>query len=741
MKNSPSDRLKNYFELISKAKGGSEAVLDAIARRAGAQPRATGGLESMSAGAAGERASPLAAARSGIEAMALGRDLSHDQMVSVEAIINEDLRPAFDVVNDSFTADHFMWTHLSTDVALRKRIESVLPSIGRIELPGHPRLPYGGTGFVVGKGLLMTNRHVAEIFASGVGDRRLAFKPGSHAGINFVRESGRPERAATLMVRDVVMVHPYWDMALLKVDGLPDHHKPLTLSLNDARDLVAHQVFVVGYPAFDPRNPAAVQNDLFDGRFGIKRLQPGELQGGRLTGSFGKAVQAATHDCSTLGGNSGSAVLDMATGEVFGLHFGGAYHDANFAVPSFALASDSRVVDAGVSFAGPAAGDPNTWSDWWARADAGENTEVDPGLGLVSGGGAGGGTTITVASDPSAKPPGPTVVTHANGAVTLQLPLNITVSLGSLVPGAQLNFASGRADSSATEAMREPQHDTDYRSRKGYSASFLGADATFKVPLPQAADANVLAPTLAGQWLLHYQNFSLAMHARRRLALFTASNVTKELPLRRPESGRDYTRKGLSGLGPNDIERWFIDSRLDERYQLPDVFFTKDRQAFDKGHVVRRDDITWGQSYEQVRRANGDSYHVTNCSPQVAGFNQSAQGQDNWGDLENHVLASAASERLCVLAGPVLAAADTVFVGVGDGGKVLRVKVPARFWKVIVARTEEGLAAFGFVLEQDLSDVQWEEFVVPETGHFTVAEQDERVRAWVLGKLGVVEGR
>jgi endonuclease G len=42
----------------------------------------------------------------------------------------------------------------------------------------------------------------------------------------------------------------------------------------------------------------------------------------------------------------------------------------------------------------------------------------------------------------------------------------------------------------------------------------------------------------------------------------------------------------------------------------------------------------------------------------------------------------------------------------------LRARIPARFWKVIVASTEDGIAAYGFVLEQDLSDVDWE-FAVP----------------------------
>jgi hypothetical protein len=41
----------------------------------------------------------------------------------------------------------------------------------------------------------------------------------------------------------------------------------------------------------------------------------------------------------------------------------------------------------------------------------------------------------------------------------------------------------------------------------------------------------------------------------------------------------------------------------------------------------------------------------------------------------------------------------------------IRARIPARFWKVIVAPVKGGITAFGVVLEQDLSDVEFE-FVV-----------------------------
>jgi endonuclease G len=698
-------RLRNYVQLITKKHGGIEAQIETLRKQP--RPASTtteGPFETLPAGP-----SLVERAQSSLEEFELNRTPSDADLSGLEAIINEDLRPAVYVRDGTFTVTHPLWTRLSLDAAIKRRIEAVIPSIGRIELPGY-QIPYGGTGFVVGDGLIMTNRHVAEIFARGLGDRHLRFMDGAKAGIDFLQEQDRPT-GPMLAVRKIVMIHPFWDVAILAVDGLPSTRRPLRLSLKDAREMIGHDIFIVGYPAFDGRNPANVQQNLFDGRYGVKRLQPGELQGGIKASSFGKLVPAATHDCSTLGGNSGSAVLDLDTGEVLALHFGGLYHQKNYCVPSFELSRDDRVIATGIKFVDVPAGGGRDWDSWWARADA-----------LEAPAGANADARVGGAAASVQAPPrdlaAATTVAGGGGGVNIMMPLRITISLGEPdVTAALVATAADAAD--LVEALREPFRDTDYSSRTGYDPDFLNASGqdpsleAVRVPLPSPTNPAVLAKARNGDTLLPYQNFSVAIHAKRRLALFTASNVTKEPRLRKPDPTKDYTRKGLTGLGPNDQERWYLDPRLEDKFQLPDAFFTKDRAAFDKGHIVRRDDIAWGRSYQIVRRANGDSYHVTNCSPQVAEFNRSNKGEENWGDLENHVLSEAANERLCVFAGPVLDARDEVFVGKGDDGITLRAKIPSRFWKVIVSRVENGIAAYGFVLEQDLADVDFTEFVVP----------------------------
>lgn len=694
---------KSYVGQIAQKHGGIEGLREVMEKKL--RKRAVRGLESASENDA-------SVATEALESLALDRDPTPPQRAALEAIIDAEIRPVIDIVDGKFLSTHPLWTKLSTDAVLRQRLETVFKSIGRLELPGNRQLPYGGTAFVVGDGLIMTNRHVAEIFAAGLGTN-LRFRRDARAGIDFIRERGG-RNGRVFDVRRLVMIHPYWDMALLAVDGI-DTRTPLPLSLLDARDLSLRDIAVVGYPAFDSRNPEDVQNDLFRGEFGIKRLQPGELKGGLKTASFGKLVTAATHDCSTLGGNSGSAVVDLDTGAVIALHFGGRYREQNFAVPAFELSRDQRVIDAGVSFSGSPRPDATDWADWWNRADS-EQLDDDTDTGT----GTGTATSPSRISTPATSG-GTAAVAATAGTMTFELPIRITLTLDApRILGAQpagVARAVQEVAGSELEAMREPFRDTDYSTRRGYDAKFLGGGngtgAQLQAPLPKAKDPQLLAKDRNGNEVIHYQNFSVLMHATRRLALVTASNVTREPQLRKPEAGKDYTRKGLSGLGKNDIEKWFLDPRLESRFQIPDVFFTKDRQAFDKGHLVRRDDVAWGRTYDELRRANGDSYHVTNCSPQVSEFNQSSRGEDNWGDLENHVLSEAASERLCVFAGPVLRRSDEVFHGVGDGGTKIRARIPTRFWKVIVARVEDGLATYGFILEQDVSDVQFE-FVVSE---------------------------
>jgi endonuclease I len=438
-----------------------------------------GELESLGAGrgleewpgaarGAGERPGDEEAEAATRALVKLERDepLDDPEMGALEAIVLPRGRPVIDVVDGGYPAPGAPWRHLD-EAAHRAAIEPAIRSIGRIEIPEHPALPYAGTGFVVGDGLIMTNRHVAELFVLGLGLRELRFRPGLESvGVDFVREIRHPEPSTFFRVERVLMVHPYWDMALLRVAGLAEPQRPLELEPLHPDDLQAREVVVIGYPARDPRNDLALQDRIFRRTYRVKRLQPGKARGARRTRSFGHDVDALAHDSSTLGGNSGSAVLDARSGRVLGLHFGGAYLESNYAVPAFELSRDGRVVDAGVRFTRTNVGEPPPWdASWRSTAEPPATPDAGPA--------------------PLAVSPAPA----ADGVVSFTIPLRVTLRLGQpalasgtasvaviLGPtpapgGAAIDVADARAR--AREKAGQPYYDLE-KDRRDVGAYYQG---------------------------------------------------------------------------------------------------------------------------------------------------------------------------------------------------------------------------------------------------------------------------
>ena len=309
----------------------------------------------------------VGAAKSGLQKLAEDRvqEITPSEMFGLEAIVLPRNRPVAFVRGNSYDDLDGPWVSLNDEV-VKKRIASLLPLIGRVEVPSSPILPYAGTGFVVGQGLIATNRHVAQIFAQGLG-LTIRYRAGD-AAIDFKRQVDAPddERTAYLSVRAVEMIHPYWDMALLRVDGLPTD-RMLRLSVKSPEELLDRNVVVIGYPARDERNDVALQDRIFNRTYNVKRLQPGVIRTRAKVQSFENSVNALTHDASTLGGNSGSAVIEVDTGEVVALHFAGEYLKANYAVPMYELARDSRVASR-LNFGGTLP-PTNDWAPAWRSVE------------------------------------------------------------------------------------------------------------------------------------------------------------------------------------------------------------------------------------------------------------------------------------------------------------------------------------------------------------------------------------
>jgi V8-like Glu-specific endopeptidase len=269
-----------------------------------------------------------------------GTDLAPDEVVGMEAIILLVGRPAILIQDGKFFPPPEPWQVLEEH---RKAIQETFRSVGRIEVRGHPTLEWVGTGFLAAPGVVMTNRHVAQEFCRDSGKGRWVFEPGVKPRINYLSEFGSTG-SAEFALQEVLGVHEVHDLALFRA-AARRAPSPLPTASAGGKIKAGRKVYVVGYPASDSRrNDPDVMRRIFAGIYNYKRLQPGEVR------KVAAARSLLQHDCSTLGGNSGSCVIDLETHQVLGLHFGGKYRQANQAVALWTLTKDPLLRRAKVQF-------------------------------------------------------------------------------------------------------------------------------------------------------------------------------------------------------------------------------------------------------------------------------------------------------------------------------------------------------------------------------------------------------
>ena len=238
--------------------------------------------------------------------------------------------------------------------------------------------------------------------------------------------------------------------------------------------------------------------------------------------------------------------------------------------------------------------------------------------------------------------------------------------------------------------------DPDYDNRPGYDERFLDG---FKVPLPRAPIDQVIKHG-RGQKILRYHHYSLAMHKDRQFAIWAASNVDYD------ESKRWRTRKELG------TDTWKADPRIPGEQQIEDLELYDPAKKFDRGHLIRRDDVAWGETMQEEEYGNSDSFHWTNCTPQHEEFNRAIFQFDGlWGGLENHIgkQAKYLGDKLIVFSGPILSDDDPLR-DFGGG----EFQIPIGFWKIVIAVEEEDgdteLRSYGFTLSQQdaIDEFGWE---------------------------------
>jgi endonuclease G len=239
-------------------------------------------------------------------------------------------------------------------------------------------------------------------------------------------------------------------------------------------------------------------------------------------------------------------------------------------------------------------------------------------------------------------------------------------------------------------------------TRPGYKPDFLGKGKLL-VPLPKIPAAlKDRVATLTGkpvQSELKYFNYSVVMRKDRKLAFFSAVNIDGGLQ---------------QDVGKREGDSWLRDPRVAKDAQIGDEFYGKQKtfeadrskNPFDRGHLVRRLDGTWGKTVDEAKEHGDDTFHFTNAAPQFWSFNE---GKKLWLGLEEFVLDQVVADerKACVINGPVFDGPLAPEGGRPDAGDPRRrdpvfgeVAIPKYFWKLMVIVRDGKLAAAAFLLSQ-----------------------------------------
>jgi len=220
--------------------------------------------------------------------------------------------------------------------------------------------------------------------------------------------------------------------------------------------------------------------------------------------------------------------------------------------------------------------------------------------------------------------------------------------------------------------------DDRYEKRKGYNPAFLGNGAK-RVGFPKLGKAlQAEAAALIDEpknFLLHYNNYSVVMHKKRRMAIYSAANVSFG---HRFEMGR-----------PPDV--WRRDPRILAEHQLESFYYAHNK--FDRGHLTRREDLEFGTTPIVALQSAADTCHWTNCTPQHSQFNQN---KEIWQGIERYVLEESIRHGdfdAQIITGPILDEGDPEY---------RKIQYPLRFWKVVAAiNSKKELFATAYMASQE----------------------------------------
>ena len=221
----------------------------------------------------------------------------------------------------------------------------------------------------------------------------------------------------------------------------------------------------------------------------------------------------------------------------------------------------------------------------------------------------------------------------------------------------------------------------------GYCTNFLGEEFAFEFPeISFEQAAHVVIPDGSEEPHLHYPNYSVVMNSKTRQAFYSAANA-------------DFSKNIGEG------RHFRIDSRIDAALQLNNIYY-KDldgvKNPYDRGHLTRRDAISWGLTKKQANKASRDSCFYPNVVLQHKNFNR-----DEWYALEKAIEYNKrdADDRFYILCGPIFTGIDRFVI---PNSSLEPARVPSAFWKLIayIGKESGKLETNAFFVFQDDKSIQ-----------------------------------
>jgi len=183
-----------------------------------------------------------------------------------------------------------------------------------------------------------------------------------------------------------------------------------------------------------------------------------------------------------------------------------------------------------------------------------------------------------------------------------------------------------------------------------YNANFIDGKP---VPLPKipAARKKDIALLLSGKgYIINYQHHSVVINKTRKFAFFSASNI----------NGKEWQAIIRKGIFKKDLRA------IPAKYQFGNELYNAIKASglrpndFEEGHLTSFQEVLWGQTAAEKRKAANDTFYFTNCVPQHARVNTGL-----WRSLEQYVLKTQTVQhqlRVSVITGPVLLDSDPFYI-------------------------------------------------------------------------------